>query len=76
MKALLLQEDDDEDEEDDDEDDEDEDNDDEEVPMGVEQVVSTEANNRGWDRWISSTYNKTTYRDMAGKREGTDTKIP
>ena len=23
-----------------------------------------------------STYNKTTYRDMAGKREGTDTKIP
>ncbi len=46
------------------------------VPMGVEQTVSTEANNRAWDRWILSTYNKTTYRDMAGKREGTDTKIP
>ncbi len=46
------------------------------VPMGVEQTVSTEANNRGWDHWILSTYNKTTYRDMAGKREGTDTKIP
>ena len=65
------EEDDDEDEEDDDEDDEDEDNDDEEVPMGVEQTVSTEANNRGWDGWILSTYNKT-----AGKRGGTDTKIP
>jgi hypothetical protein len=46
------------------------------VPMGVEQTVSTEANNRGWDRWILYTYNKTTYQDMAGKREGTDTKIP
>jgi hypothetical protein len=25
---------------------------------------------------LLSTYNKTTHRDMAGKREGTDTKIP
>jgi hypothetical protein len=46
------------------------------VPMGVEQTVSTEANNRGWDCWIVSTYNKTMYRNMAGKKEGTDTKIP
>ncbi len=44
--------------------------------MGVEQTVSIEANNRGWDRWILSTYNKIMYRDMAGKRKGTDTKIP
>jgi hypothetical protein len=34
--------------------------------MGVEQTLSTEA-----DRWILSTYNKTTYQDIAGKREGT-----